>query len=395
MQIPAYERDATLTELHTTVLDTGVESGTPFAVLDDTILYPEGGGQPADRGRIGDVAVLDVQKRGGATRHYLARPIPPGPVVVTLDWARRFDHMQQHTGQHLLTAVAQDRFRWETTSFHLGESTCDIELAVASPTEADLARLEDEVAAEIRAARPVTARRVSQAEYPTLNVRSRGLPEGFEGDVRLVEIAGADLNTCGGTHLRSTAEIEALKLLGTESIRGGVRLSFVAGGRVRRRLGAHEARTAALRALLGASDAELVATAGLKLDQLRAAERRLKDADEEIAASIVASLAAEAGPVVSRHLESRDMAFVQRLGRAFVLAAPARAALLTAPGLFVLAAGDAVPLDVAAAGREIAALLDGKGGGSGRVFQGKAASAESRDARAAAVARLEALVQAG
>ncbi|MBK9966059.1 MAG: alanyl-tRNA editing protein [Holophagales bacterium] len=248
----AFEREPYLTELSVRVAETGIENGQPWAVLDDTVLYPEGGGQPADRGLLGGVPVLDVQVVDGAIRHLLASPVSEGPFELQLDWNRRFDHMQQHTAQHLLTAVAADRLGWETTAFHLGPETCDVELAVASVGAGDLLRLEDEVAAEIRAARPVTQRRVRPDEMGSLPVRSRGLPEGHEGDVRLVEIEGIDLNTCGGTHLRATSEIEALKLLGTEKLRGGTRLFFVAGGRIRRRLGGHEERSGRLRVLLGA-----------------------------------------------------------------------------------------------------------------------------------------------
>ena len=116
----------------------------------------------------------------------------PITVTVELDWARRFDHMQQHTAQHLLTAVAADRFGWPTTAFHLGEHVSDVELDVAAIDEEQLRSLENAVAAEVRAARPVTARRVSRDEYERTDVRSRGLPAGHAGDVRLVEIDGVD-----------------------------------------------------------------------------------------------------------------------------------------------------------------------------------------------------------
>ena len=172
-----------------------------------------------------------MQKTDGAIRHVLASPVAPGPADLRLDWERRFDHMQQHTGQHLLSAVAQDRFGWATTAFHLGPDVSDVELAAPSLPAADLARLEEAVAAEIRAARAVVPRRVPLEEFRALPVRSRGLPEGFTGDVRLVEIAGVDLNTCGGTHLSNTAEIELVALLGTEALRGGTRVFFAAGGR--------------------------------------------------------------------------------------------------------------------------------------------------------------------
>ena len=378
----SYEFDPYRRDLATAVIDTGVEGERPFAVLEDTILYPEGGGQPADRGVLGDVAVLDVQRREGLIRHYLERPLAAGPVSVRLDWHRRFVHMQQHTAQHLLTAVADDRFGWPTTAFHLGADVCDIELGVAAPAAAQLELLEETVADEIRAARPVRAQRVPPGELGRLAVRTRGLPEGFTGDVRLVEIQGVDLNTCGGTHVRSTAEIEAVKLLGTEPMRGGTRLHFVAGERVRRRLAAHEASNAALRGLLGAPDNELVPVAAAKLEQLHAAEKRLRAAEEELAGALAEALASRPGVLVEAHFEGKDAAFLQRLARQLVALAPGKLALLTATAgarsFFVMAAGESVALDVSALGREVAALLGGRGGGSGHLFQGKAGSLAGR-----------------
>jgi Ser-tRNA(Ala) deacylase AlaX len=387
--LPAYHRDPYATGLESRILQAGEERGRPFVVLEDTVFYPEGGGQPADRGTVNGVVVLDVQKAEDGIRHYLEAALTEGPASLALDWRRRFDHMQQHTGQHLLTAVAQDRFGWGTTAFHLGATLCDIEVDASGLAQGDLDRLEEAVAAEIRAHREVSARRVSPEAYALEAVRSRGLPEGHQGDIRLVQIAGVDLNTCGGTHLRNTGELEALKLLGTESIRGGTRLFYLAGGRVRSRLGAHEARNAALRTLLGAPDEELVPVLQTKLDQLLALERRSRKLEEALAELQAGALAALPEALVEAHFEGRDIAFLQKLARQILLAAPAKAVFLTCEaagqGIFLLMAGEASKLDVAVAGKAVAAVLDAKGGGSGKAFQGKAPSLSRR---AEALARL-------
>jgi len=385
--LSAFERDPYLTRLEARVLRTGDEGGRPYAVLDDTLLYPEGGGQPPDHGFLGSVAVVDVRRRDGEIRHLLAAPVAEGPVTVTLDWARRFDHMQQHTGQHLLTAVAQDAFGWHTTSFHLGEAVSDIELDTPSLTARELDALEEAVAREIRAARPVTGRRVKADDLPALKVRSRGLPEGFQGDVRLVEIEGVDLNTCGGTHLAGTAELEALKLLGTESLRGGTRLFFVAGGRVRRRLGGAEGRNAQLRTLLGTPDEGLVEALEARLEQARSLERRVRNLEEEVSDGLASALADRPGPFVAHHCEDKDAGFLQRTAKRLAETAPGKTAFLTASlggqACFLLAAGPEASADVAALGREVAARLGGKGGGTGRAFQGKAGSLAGREQTAA------------
>jgi alanyl-tRNA synthetase len=375
--IPGYEREPFLRVLETDVAHVGQEHGRPFVVLADTILYPEGGGQPADRGRIAGVAVEDVRTVESEIRHYLAGPPPAGRVQVELDWTRRFSHMQQHTGQHLLTAMAEQQFGWHTTAFHLGDQVSDIELDTAKIAQEPLATLEEAVAAEIRAARPVTTRRVSVTEYAALPVRTRGLPEGFSGDIRLVEIAGIDLNTCGGTHVRSTAEIEALKLLGTEAMRGGTRLVYVAGVRLRSLLGAHHERHATLRQLVGTADEELPVGVSAKLDQLQDAQRTVRALAEELAVAVAHALATGSEKVAHAHWAARDLPFLQRVAREFTRLAPGRIVFLTAgegeQGAFVLCAGESVHVDVAAVGRKVAEILGGRGGGSGRIFQGKAA----------------------
>ena len=389
--IPAYERDPYLQWLEAEVVEGGTEGNQPYVVLTDTILYPEGGGQPSDRGRIAGVPVEDVRTVQGEIRHYLARLPPAWRVQVELDWTRRFDHMQQHSGQHLLTAVAQERFDWPTTAFHLGAQLADIELDAPIITSGQLVELEDAVAAEIRAARPVTARRVSLEAYATLPVRTRGLPEGHTGDIRLVEIAGVDLNTCGGTHVRSTAEIEAIKLLGTEAVRGGTRLFYVAGVRLRRLLAAHHDRTTRMRQLVGTSDDDLVAAVAGRLEQLKEAQRAIRSLEEELGVEAARALAASPERVASAHWDSHDLPFLQRVAKEFARLRPDRLVLLTAgdgeQGAFLLCAGESVTIDLPAAGRKVAEILSGRGGGAGRIFQGKAA-ALSRRADALAQLRL-------
>ncbi len=379
----AYQRDAYQAVLETRVIRTGSASGRPYAVLEDTVFYPEGGGQPSDRGTLSGVAVLEVVKREGEIRHLLGEALSEGPVEARLDWTRRFDHMQQHTGQHLLTAVAQDRFGWATTAFHLGPEVCDVELAVPRLVPEQLVELEAAVAEAIRAARPVSDRWVSSEMYAAERVRSRGLPEGHRGPIRLVEIEGLDLNTCGGTHLCSTAELEALVLLGAEPHLGGMRVLYAGGGRVRARMRAHEQRNLALRTLLGAPDADLASVTEQKLAQLQAAERRARHLEDALSEALAEALAARPEPVVDHHLDGQDAGFLGKAARAVLARNERKVLLLTAlkggQAAFVVAAAPGGPLDLAGLGREIAALLDGRGGGNAPVFQGKAGSLERRE----------------
>ncbi len=390
-RIYTYEREPYRRRLEVRVVAAGEDGGRPFVELDDTILYPEGGGQPADHGLLQETPVIDVQRTGEAVRHDLEAPMKIGPATLTLDWRRRFDHMQQHTAQHLLTAIAADRFGWQTTSFHLSGELCDVELDAGVPAEKRLAALEEAVNTEVRAGRPVTTRRVEPEEMAGLEVRTRGLPAGHRGSVRLVEISGIDLNTCGGTHLASTAEIECVKLLGAEPRRGGCLLRWIAGGRVRRRLADWQRRGAELRRVLGTGDDELAEVAARKLAQLKQAGRRQRALEGRLAEAVAEGLAGRSGDVVDGHFDDADMGFLQQIARRFAASTHPGMALLTASNergsFFVVAAGSDCGRDVKAAGGRVAEALGGRGGGSGNLFQGKAESLADRPAALAALAQ--------
>ncbi len=379
----AYERDSYLTELDTEVIETGKDAERPFVVTAETIFYPEGGGQPADHGTMGGVEVIDAQKADGVVRHYLSAEPSLGQVRQALDWDRRFDHMQQHTGQHLLTAVALGRFGWATTAFHMGPMVSDIELDVGSIGDDGLRRLEDAVALEIRASRPVTVRHAQIDEMEELGVRSRLLPEGLSGEIRLVEIEGLDLNTCGGTHLRSTAEIGAVALIGTEIMRGGTRLFFIAGDRVRRRLAEHEARNLKLRTLLGAADEDLPELVELRLGREKQLAREHRQLLAKLAVAEAERLASSDDPVIAGQWDDRELPFLQEIGKRLLELSPDRVALLTAgtggEGAFLLVAGEGSGLELGTVGPEICAILDGRGGGRAPFFQGKATAIGRRD----------------
>lgn len=382
-EILGFEGDPRATELEVAPLAVGADAAGPWALLADTILFPGGGGQPPDRGWLSGIEVTAVERRADGVLHRLAAAPGGGTLRLQLDWERRFDLMQQHTGQHLLTAIAADRFGWRTTSFHLGPDLSDIELAVPGLAGPDLVALEAAVAAEVRAARAVRARRVPLAEMERLGARSRGLPEGFAGDARLVEIVGVDLAACGGTHLASTAEIEALALVGTEPMRGGTRLFWVAGGRVRRRLAEHERRTAELRRALGAPDAELVAAAEARTAALEARARELRRSEERVESLLGEVLAGRPGTLLEEALADLLPGGPARLAQRVAALRPEALVFVTAPlgeGVaFALAAGEHSGLAVADLGRGVAAALGARGGGSGRLFQGKAPSMGARD----------------
>lgn len=383
MTIPAYERDPFLRELEASVTRVEEIDGAMFATTNDTVCYPEGGGQPSDHGTLGPARILDVERIPEGWRHRTDRPVPTGRHRMTVDWDRRFDHMQQHTAQHLITAVAADQMGWATTAFHLGEQTSDIELAAPEIGPEAIRTLEDQVNAAILTDAPVLGRRVTDAEYAALEVRSRGLPDGHAGDIRLVEIEGFDRNTCGGTHVARLGQLGCISLLGTERLRGGTRVFFLAGDRVRARLADHERRTADLRRILDAPDEHLVAESQRREERLRLLTRGLKDLMGELADLEARHLADGAGPRIAAHWENRDMAFLQQVARGLNKRAPRSVAFLTASdgpdGVFLLAAGAGSAVDLQTVGPAVAEVLAGRGGGRERTFQGKASRLDRRE----------------
>jgi alanyl-tRNA synthetase len=202
-------------------------------VVDRTAFYPTSGGQPHDTGTLGGVPVVDVVDAGDSVVHVVGDapatvPIVPGVEVEgTVDWERRFDHMQQHTGQHVLSAVFSQMLGAETVSVHLGgSSTLDLAIAALSPEDAR--RVEDEANRVVFDNRPVTVRFVSHDEAAQLGLRR---PPRRVGMIRVVEVADCDRSACGGTHVRSTAEIGPLVLRRWDRTKGQIRVEFLAGWR--------------------------------------------------------------------------------------------------------------------------------------------------------------------
>jgi Ser-tRNA(Ala) deacylase AlaX len=378
MELLPCQEDAGLRTLQAEVLECVPAADGFDVVLSRTPLYPEGGGQPSDGGTVGGVPVLSLRRReDGAVVHHLATPVS-GVVDAVVDWVRRYDHMQQHTAQHLLTATLLDRVGWRTIAFHLGPDRSDVELDVDALPESDLRAMEAEVNARIREAHPVRVRITDREHMAELGVRSRRLPEGLTGPLRLIEIDGIDLNTCGGIHVANTSELQALKLLGTERISRGTRLSFIAGGRVLRELDRALERDRSLtRVLTCGTDEHLPAIERLVLER-RATDKALKELRAQRAVTIGRDLARTGDAAVAFHSPQVDMDTLHAVANAAREARPDLLVLATAgdrEGVFLVAGPEE---RVAATGPEVARILEGRGGGRGGAYQGKATRLDRR-----------------
>jgi alanyl-tRNA synthetase len=200
-------------------------------ILDSTALYPTSGGQPHDGGKLGDANILDVRDEGDEIVHVVDRELPQGSVRGCVDWVRRFDHMQQHTGQHLLSAMFQERFGRPTVSFHLGAELSSIDLRGAEPTEEILEGAERAANRVIFEDRPINVRYGTQEQLAQMGVRKEVERAGI---LRAIEIEGADLQPCGGTHVRRTAQIGMLVIRRCTKIRQDWRVEFACGARAER-----------------------------------------------------------------------------------------------------------------------------------------------------------------
>jgi alanyl-tRNA synthetase len=226
--------------------------------LDRTAFYPTSGGQPHDTGRLGRANVVDVVDEEDEVIHVLDAHLELGPVKGTIDWERRFDHMQQHTGQHMLSAIFQQKFCLPTVSFHLGAVVCTIDLRGPEPTLEILDRAASAVNEIVYEDRSVNVKYGSAEELAAAGVRKAVERAGV---LRAIEIEGLELQPCGGTHVRRTGQIGVVALRGVSKIRQDWRVEFVCGRRAEQLAREDFATLKAVALRLNCSVAETVAAA--------------------------------------------------------------------------------------------------------------------------------------
>ncbi|MBV9268801.1 MAG: alanyl-tRNA editing protein [Acidobacteriaceae bacterium] len=279
-----YYSDCYLDNFEATV--TRVGDGGRRVYLDRTAFYPASGGQPFDTGAIGDHEVVEVVDEGECIAHVLSAPFDStGAVRARINWERRFDHMQQHTGQHLLSAVWNQMFAVPTVSFHLGPEASTIELGAKEVSPEQIAAIELRVAELVAEARTVEIG-FEEAE------RAEGLrkPSARVGALRVVSIAGLDRSACGGTHVRSTAEIGPVQMRRTEKLRGNVRVEFVCGARAVRRARRDFLLLAELSRIQAAAIDDLPSVSGALRERMVEADKERQRLAVELARSEGAAL---------------------------------------------------------------------------------------------------------
>ena len=226
--IKLYYQDPFLCQFEATVLDCAADKKQWKLILDRTAFYPEGGGQGADHGTLGEAKVLDVHEKDGVIYHTCDRPLPVGETVTgRIDWARRFDHMQQHSGEHIVSGMLCGTYHCDNTGFHMGADVVTIDYNADIPWEGVL-DIERRANRYIWENHPIVIRYPSPEELVTLPYRSK---KALEGPVRITEFPGADMCACCGTHVTTSGQVGLVKFIGWQKFRDGVRLELLCGQR--------------------------------------------------------------------------------------------------------------------------------------------------------------------
>ena len=418
-----YYADSALTQFTATVTDIRERSRTGGAslwqvALDRSAFYPTSGGQPHDTGTLTatapsgarlDAAITDVEEdEHGEVWHLTPKPLLAGTQIEgRVDWARRLDHMQQHSGQHLLSALFYQELRALTVSFHLGDAISTIDLNIESLDPAQLVHIEQLANRIVAEARPMAHRSVSAEDAEGLLAAGtvRKLPP-RQGDIRLVVIAGEtaagaiagetaagaiaeeiapvndlDVNACGGTHVGSTSQIGAVLLRGTERIRQSVRVSFLCGNRAIAAARGDDALLSQLGREFSVGRPDLPAALARMKAEAKAGAKERQALREDLANYHAARLIVEDPPqndlrIVRRIFPDRDAEYIKLLASRVARAAPHTIALLAstqqqqAPATVVVACSQEFGRDAGEILRTALAAFSGRGGGSATLAQG-------------------------
>lgn len=337
-------------------------------VLDQTLLYPASGGQPHDLGKLGDANVVDVLDQDDRIVHIVDRPVPLGRTDGCIDWPRRFDHMQQHTGQHLLSAIFQERFGLITVSFHLGETVSTIDLRGPQPSPAILEGAARAANLVIFEDREITMRYGTPEEFAALGVRKEVDRKGI---LRAIEITGIDLQPCGGTHLRRTGQLGLILIRDYTKIRQDWRVEFLCGGRAEAAARKDAALLAQISAQLKCAPQDVSESIERLLREREATAKRLKAflpkvADSDAKALLLQTSSSNDCPrVIARAFQNVEPDYLLHLATALAHTENVIALLVDSEnGHVVFAQNPAVGKDMNALLKRTFAKFPGKGGGT-------------------------------
>src|SRR6266446_3562224 len=320
-----YYHDSRLLEFDARVIGVNQrDDGAVAITLDRTAFYPTGGGQPSDTGTLGEARVIDcIDAEDEGVLHVIRGPVPDVGETVhgKVDWLRRLDHMQQHTGQHILSAAFVRLFTAPTRSFRVLEHECEIDVALDDPTNQRIEQAVDLANQIIWESRPIRISQVTSEEAASLPLRKE---PAREGELRLIEIADFDLTPCGGTHARSTGEVGMIAVRSWERAKGLTRIEFVAGGRALSDYRRANTSARAIAGLFSAGRDDTPSLAARMIEENKGLQRRLR-ALEQVAIHVEADELIDQAEVrkdgtrlIVHVFEDRDADSLKKLAQALI-----------------------------------------------------------------------------
>lgn len=356
-----------------TVVSAEPVDGHLHVTLDQTAFYPTSGGQPFDTGTLGSAAVTDViDREDGTIVHVVSGTLKPGEVVSgEIDWARRFDHMQQHTGQHVLSAAFDRLFGVRTESFHMGQQSATIDLA-RDVSASEIEKAENDANRIVWEDRPVSIRFATAEEASAMGMRKESART---GTLRLIDVQDYDLSACGGTHVERAGAIGVIAIGSVEKFKGGSRVEFLCGGRALQRFRTWRSALATMQKHLSVPPTEMAATIERMQEDAKASQRTVRGFQEKLATHEAAALVArsEGKAFVAEAIEGWDAQGIKAIAAAAVALRPDVAIALfttSTPPQVVVARGTQSSVDAGAVLKGLATQFGGKGGGKPDLAQG-------------------------
>lgn len=353
-------------------------NGDWYIVLEQTAFYPTGGGQPYDWGTIEGINVVNVEEQNGEIRHFLEEPLADinKEVCGVIDWERRFDHMQQHAGQHILSAAFEQLFDYNTVGFHLGGDIVTIDLETEQLTAEEAERAEELSNQMIVENRPIETKWVTEEELSQYPLRKE---THVKENIRLVIISDFDYNGCGGTHPKATGQIQAIKILAWERQRKKVRVQFVCGNRILQQLGQKQKVLFGLTKLLNAPESDMGNAAQRLLENNKSLEKALElEHDQLLQYEAKDLLARNNSKMVSAVFQNRTIQELQKLARIMMKEAETALVLLVSENgehlQLVCARGALRTESMKALMGVVLPVINGKGGGNDAFAQGGGAA---------------------
>lgn len=382
MKDKLYYQDAYMQEFTSKIIKQDQDdSGKWYVVLKETAFYPTGGGQPHDTGTLNGIPVENVEALEGEIRHFIQGPLKDanGDVAGRIDWERRFDHMQQHSGQHILSAAFESLFDFKTVSFHLGQEFLTIDLDVEELTEEHAWKAEDLANQIILENRPIETKWISADELANYPLRKK---IAVSDNIRLVIIPEFDYNGCGGTHPSATGQVASLKILDWEKQKKKIRLRFVCGNRVRKQLFQKHKILTELSPLLNAPEEGMSESVQRLLQNVKSLEKELESSKEELLKHEAIGLVNQSqNSLVSKVFRDRSMQELQKLARTIIPFNEKLNVILVSETdnklQIVCARGNGSIINMKEIAASVFPLINGKGGGNDSFAQGGGEAAMS------------------